>query len=433
MKLNVKRTLTIGVGFMTIMMLWQVYNWCVPLFLGEFLQGLNVSELVIGIIMALDNLFALFMIPIMSKLSDKTVSKMGRRMPYIAVGILSSAIAFVLLPLSRLTGSIWLMIANLLLVLTCMNIYRSPCVALMPDITPKALRSKGNSIINIMGGIGTATGFLLVMLLGNDPAMPFIGTTLIMLGCLVFLLLKVKEVRFVEEYRAELKKQGISVEDDQKEDVEVGTRQVANKRNLWLILGIVFLVYMANNAVETFISTYAKAVFGGTTFNLFGMSLKVDVLTVAPFGVGTFAFAVPAAVFAEKIGRKNVVLIGAILMLSAYLGMATFATFSWFMLLFFFVGGMGFALICINIYPMVVDNCDAGSTGKFTGYYYTASMLAQSVTPALSGLFMSGLIFNSMRALFPYAAVFMALAIAVTLMVKNDKVERTGKESADEN
>ena len=224
MKLNVKRTAFIGVGFMTIMMLWQVYNWFVPLFLDDFLKELKVGELVVGIIMALDNLFALFMIPIMSKLSDKTVSRFGRRMPYIAIGILSAAIAFVLLPFSKQIGNIWLLIANILLVLVCMNVYRSPCVALMPDVTPKALRSKGNGIINIMGGVGTATGFLLVLLLGNDPLIPFIATALIMLCCLVFLLLKVKEVKFVEEYREELKKQGISEEDDQK--------QVLSSRNV---------------------------------------------------------------------------------------------------------------------------------------------------------------------------------------------------------
>lgn len=421
MKLNVKRTAFIGAGFMTIMMLWQVYNWFVPLFLDDFLQELQVGELLVGIIMALDNLFALFMIPIMSKLSDKTNSRFGRRMPYITLGILSAAIAFVLLPLTKQIGNIWLLIANILLVLVCMNIYRSPCVALMPDVTPKALRSKANSIINIMGGVGTATGFLLVLLLGNDPLIPFIGTALIMLACLAFLLLKVKEVKFVEEYHEELKKQGISVEDDQKEDVDVGSKKQADKRNLWLILGIVFFVYMANNAVETFISLYSEKVFGGASFELFGMSLKVGVLTVVPFGIGTFAFAVPAAMFAEKIGRKRVVLIGAVMMLCAYLGMVAFNEFSWFMLLFFLVGGMGFALICINIYPMVVDNCDAANTGKYTGYYYTASMLAQSLTPALSGLFMSGLVFDSMRALFPYSAVFMALAIVVTILVKNDK------------
>ena len=424
MKLNVKRTVCIGVGFMTIMMLWQVYNWFVPLFLDDFLHELGVSELVIGIIMALDNLFALFMIPLMSKLSDRTRSRFGRRMPYVAVGILSAAISFVLLPFTRQLGNIWLLIANILLVLICMNIYRSPCVALMPDVTPKALRSRGNSIINIMGGAGTALGFLLVMILGNDPLIPFIGTALIMLGCLVFMMLKVREVKFVEEYENLLKEQGIAVEVDQRESAEVGKKKQADKRNLWLILGIVFFVYMANNAVETFISLYSEKVFGGETFEVFGLSMKVGVMTIVPFGIGTFVCAVPAASLAEKWGRKAVVLIGALLLMGAYLGMLFFVEFSWFMLVFFLIGGMGFSFICINIYPMVVENCDAANTGKYTGYYYIASMLAQSVTPALSGFLMSDILFDSMRVLFPYSAVFMALTVVVAAFVKSDKPDK---------
>lgn len=427
MKLNVKRTVTIGFGFMTIMMLWQVYNWYVPKFLNDFLEGtLQLDKLVVGIIMALDNLFALFMIPLMSKLSDKTTSRFGRRMPYITVGIILSAVSFIFLPLTK-SVSIWLFIVNVLLVLVCMNIYRSPCVALMPDITPKALRSKGNSVINIMGGVGTATGFILVFFFSGNEFLPFLVTAIVMLLCLAVLLIKVREIKFVEEYRELLKANGISEEDDRQEEQEVGKKKKTDMRNVWLVLGVVFLVYMANNAVETFISLYAEEVFAGASVVLFGKSFSVDVLTVVPFGVGTFACAVPAAILADKIGRKKTVLIGACLMVLAYAGMIPFVSFNWLMLLFFLIGGCGFGLIIVNIYPMVVDNTDGSSTGKYTGFYYTASMLAQSVTPALSGLFASSLLFGTMRVLFPYALVFMAIAIVIICLIRNDKEDASSE------
>lgn len=422
MKLDMKRTIYIGFGFLTIMMLWQVYNWMVPLFLQSFLEDLLGGELVVGIVMALDNLFALFMIPVMSNLSDKTHTKLGRRMPYIIVGIVLSAVSFVFLPVTKGLGSIWLLIVNILLVLVFMNIYRAPCVALMPDITPKPLRSKGNSIINLMGGVGFAIGYLCIMFLSkNSEVAPFVVVSVIMLVCLAIMLWKVKENKFVADYKAQLSQLGISEEEDQKEDEEQGSKAKTNRRNVWLMLLVVFFVYMANNAVETFISLYSKNVYGDVSGLPFNM--EPGSLAMVPFGVATFAFAVPAALLAQKIGRRITVMLGAGLLFVAYGGIGLvgyLVGFNLVLLVFFLIAGAGFALITINIYPMVVDNCSAAETGRYTGYYYTASMLAQSVTPAFSGLFISNLIFDSYDVLFPYCMVFIASAVVVLFLMNKD-------------
>ena len=419
MKLNVKRTVLIGLGFMTIMMLWQVYNWQVPLFLETHLEKMLplADDIVIGAVMALDNLLAIFMIPLMSNLSDKTHTKFGRRMPYMAVGIVLSAVAFVFLPWSNDTGNFWLLLINVFLVLVFMNIYRSPCVALMPDITPKPLRSKGNSIINIMGGVGFATGYLSIIFFGESvPFLPFVVVSVLMVVALVVLLIKVRENKFVEDYRAQLKEFGLSEEDDKKEDVQEGGTKKTLKRNVVLSLLIVFFAYMSNNSVETFMSLYSKHIFDGVSGLPFNMTPGAFVMM--PFGIATFIFALPAAIIANKIGRAKTVMVGAIVMGVSYAIIGLFGMtigFSLVMLVFFLTAGAGFAFITINIYPMVVENCSSRDVGRYTGYYYTASMVAQSITPALCGVFLS---FISYNALFPYAVVFMVAVVVVVLLLR---------------
>lgn len=421
MKLNVKRTATIGVAFMTIMMLWQVYNWYVPLFLDEFLANLFAGDkLLIGIIMALDNLFAIFMIPLMSAWSDKTRTRIGRRMPFIIVGILISAFSFAMLPFVNDFGNIWLLILNILFVLIAMNIYRSPCVALMPDITPKALRSKGNSVINIMGGVGIAIGYAAVIFFSrSSDYIPFLLVSTVMILALLFVVTFVRENQFVADYHAELKAHGIDESQDQVAEQEAGKASTTHRRNVYLILLVIFFVYMANNSVETFMSIYAENVFGNVA-NL-PLNMNAGALVILPLGLASFLFAVPAAILADKIGRKNTVVIGALLMTVTYalLALLGFLTgFSLWLLAVFFMGGAGFSLIIVNIYPMVIENSSQDSVGKFTGYYYTSSMLAQSVSPALAGLFMSGLVFGNVRVLFPYAFMMMLAALLTLFFIQ---------------
>lgn len=421
MKLNVKRTVLIGLGFMTIMMLWQVYNWQVPKFLEAHLEVMlpGASKVVIGVIMALDNLLAIFMIPLMSNLSDKTQTKFGRRMPYIALGIVLSAVAFVFLPWSNDTGNFWLLLINVFLVLVFMNIYRSPCVALMPDITPKPLRSKGNSVINVMGGVGFATGYLAITFFGKSvPWLPFVIVSVVMVLALFILIAKVRENKFVEDYRAQLAEFGLSEEEDKKEDIEKGGVKNTVKRNVILSLLIVFFAYMANNSVETFMSLYSEAVYKGA---IVPFNMEAGAFAMMPFGIATFVFALPSALIASKIGRAKTVMLGAIVMCVSYVAIGIFGMtigFNLALLLFFLTAGAGFALITINIYPMVVENCSSRDVGRYTGYYYTASMVAQSVTPALCGIFLDVVSFNS---LFPYATVFMLAVVLVVCLLQKKK------------
>lgn len=427
MKLNIRQTVSIGFAFLTIMMLWQVYNWYIPLFLNSFLENLfSGDKLIVGIIMALDNLFAIFMIPLMSYFSDRTKTRFGRRVPYIIVGIVLSAITFAMLPYVNEMGSIWLLIGNILLVLISMNIYRSPCVALMPDVTPKKLRSKANSIINIMGGSGVAIGYLTIIFFSkSNNTVPFLIVSSLMIIFLTIFLIIVRENRMVADYHKALKEAGLSIQEEGvEEDIHAGAAKT-NRRNVYLVLLVVFLVYMSSNAVETFISLYSEAVFGAVGPLPFNMN--PGALVIVPFGIASFALAVPAAFLADHIGRKMTVVLGVILMAISYAGigfLGFISGFSLWLLLLFFIGGGGFSLIIVNIYPMVIENCSVDNVGRYTGHYYTASMLAQSITPALSGLFISGLVFANMRALFPYAFIFTLLALVVLFFVQSDRASQ---------
>jgi len=344
----------------------------------------------------------------------------------VMVGITLSALSFAMLPFVNAVGSIWLLIVNIFAVLVSMNIYRSPCVALMPDITPRPLRSKGNSVINIMGGVGIAIGYSSVIFFSRtSDYIPFLVVSAVMLLALLFLVLRVDENRFVADYHKELAASGINEADESKEDEVTGTAAQTNRRNVYLILLVVFFVYMANNAVETFMSIYSESVFGDIS-NL-PLNMNAGALVILPFGLASFVFAVPAALLADRIGRKMTVMIGASLMALTYVGLAILGFvggFSLWLLAVFFIGGAGFSLIIVNIYPMVIENCSSDTVGKYTGFYYTASMLAQSISPAIAGLFMSGLVFGNVRVLFPYALLSMGAALTTLFFVKKGKGDR---------
>ena len=420
MKLNIKKTLTCGVPFLTIMLLWQVYNWQVPRYLNDFLaETISADKMVIGIIMALDNLFALFMIPLVAKLSDNCKSKYGRRKPYIIIGIILSAIFFVALPFVNDTGKIWLLILNILLVLISMNVYRAPAVALMPDITPEANRSKANSFINILGGVGTALGVVLAMFLAkNHQKLMFIITSVLMLVCLVYIIFFLKERKFVEEYQNEHQE---DIEEKIIEEENTDNKKESKANIIKMLFGILFF-FMSFNAIETFMSLFTEEVFTNMPEILGGIDFGS--LAIGGFGLGCFAFSIPAATLADKFGRKTVVICGAAVVALAYGGISIISFtqgFSYIILLLFLIGGLGYACVIINILPMVLEHSNVTNTGKYTGYYYTASMIAQSVTPALAGLFLSKLIFGSMLYLFPYAIVFIILSIIAFSLVKNKK------------
>jgi MFS family permease len=303
-------------------------------------------------------------------------------------------------------------IGLLLFVLVSMSIYRSPAVALMPDVTIKPLRSKANAVINLMGAIGGAIVIILGMAYKADAPFGYISYTLffgtvsaLMLLFLALFLFKVKEPRLSEEYRRNMIKYNIDGE-----ECEDGSGEKLPKdklRSLLFILASVFLWFMAYNAVTSKFSVYAG--------NVLGMGFFLPLLLAQVSAIVAF---IPIGIIASKFGRKKTILVG-VTMLTAAFFLAYFIgrdVPQFLMYLIFVLAGLAWTTINVNSYPMVVELAKGGNVGRYTGFYYTASMAAQILTPILSGALMD---LTSMRALFPYAAVFAALAFVTMLFVKH--------------
>ena len=457
LKLNYKRTALIGFAFFGILLLWQVYDsWC-PTFLTDIfarrMYGISSAELkagdpdkilnvqwLVGIIMACDNLAALILLPIFGNLSDKTKSPIGKRMPYILTGTLVSAVAFPFIPLFFHQNNIVGMVIMMAIVLMFMMMYRNPAVALMPDITPKPLRAKANGIINIMGYFGGAFATVLgiFMKLSDyinvaDEArklwiieVPFIVASLLMVISAFVLFFTVKENKLAEELADELAEgeRQAAVETPIDDDAPMSP---ANRRMLLAILGAEFLWFMSDNAIGTYIGNYVIYYLNSASSSTMILTILGGVASVAGFAV--------AGSIADKIGRKwtistglSISVLGLIIMcFVAPTGTVTGANgeyaFPVLLYVVWAIKGFGMALVHNCSFPMVVELCSSKKIGKFTGYYYTASMSAQTVTPILLGL-----VFNmtgAWRALPVYASILLVLScIVFTSLVKNIKARK---------
>ncbi len=410
MKLNYKRTFLVGLGFFSICAFWQLYDHVIPLILTD---TFGVRESVAGSVMAVDNVLALFMLPLFGILSDRTRSRFGRRIPYLVVGTLGACMAMMLIPTANAMVSLPLFVVGLGLVLLFMASYRSPTVALMPDVTPKPLRSPANAVINLMGAVG---GLIILLLSGillpkDDSAanyMPiFLCCVGIMLVAVAVLVITVNEPRRVAEMKAESKAFGL--EDDEKESPEAsgGKMEKDKVRSMAFLLASVVLWFMGYNGITTWYSSYYLEVFGT------GAGGSALVLMVAQ-GAAIVAY-LPVGYVAMKIGRRKTILAGVVMLAVAFGCGALFTTAHWLMYGVFVLAGIAWATINVNSYPMVVEMARDATVGKFTGYYYTASMAAQVATPILSG----ALLEVNYRILFPYGCVFVALAFVTMLFVRH--------------
>lgn len=459
LKLNYKRTFLIGFAFFGILLLWQVYDsWC-PTFLTDIfarrMYGISSAELkagepekilnvqwLVGIIMACDNLAALILLPIFGNLSDKTSTPIGKRMPYILTGTFVAAVAFPFIPLFFHANNIAGMVAMMAIVLMFMMMYRNPAVALMPDITPKPLRAKANGIINIMGYLGGAFATVLGIFLklsdyinSADEArnvwiieLPFIIASLLMVISALVLFFTIRENKIAEEIKDEMAEgeRYAAIENPVEDDKPMTP---ANKKMLLAILAAEFLWFMSDNAIGTYIGNYV-------IYYLQSVSSATMVLTIIGGLASVIGFATAGAI-ADKIGRKWTISTGLAITFLALIIMCSVAPthnvtgvngeFSFPKLLFavWAIKGFGMALVHNCSFPMVVELSSSKTVGKFTGFYYTASMSAQTVTPILLGL-----VFNmtgKWRALSIYAAVLTAFSFFVfTLMVKNIKASKVG-------
>ena len=410
MKLDNKRTITIGFAFLAISAFWQMYDNIIPLILKYFF---NIGDTLSGGIMALDNIFALIMLPIFGAWSDKVNHKRGKRTPFIFVGTIIAVAAMLLLPLAANTRNLVLFVAALFVTLFAMSTFRSPAVSLMPDVTPKPLRSKANAIINLMGAIGVICALALIMFLVGEGKTPnyeplFIAIAVIMVLSLVIILTKVDENKFVAERIAKEKEWGI--EDEEEITDENGNTSLPKpvKRSLVFLLLSVAFWYMAYNAVTTAFSKYATEMWGMEGGGFAGALMVASVGALISF--------IPVGIISSKIGRKKVILFGVLLLAASFFCGCLFKTPNFGVNIVFLLVGMAWASINVNSYPMVVEMCKGSDIGKFTGMYYTFSMAAQVFTPILSGFFLEHVGYWT---LFPYATVFSVIAFLTMLNVKH--------------
>ena len=507
MKLNYKRTILVGFAFFLISAFWQAYDATIPVILTN---KFGMSQTWSGVIMALDNILAVFMLPIFGALSDKCLgNRFGKRTPFITIGTTIAAIALVSLSFvdamqlqniqdvskiddpaslsviydtqadkelltpegekfvladkfskeefvairttdedsdytnyvaparqayaaeqtAKAPVALILFVVLLLIVLVAMATFRSPAVALMPDVTVKPLRSKANAIINLMGTAGGIIVLVLGMVFNTSGVKNslmnytvFYGVVAgIMVTALVVFLLTVREKAWSKQMREDSVRLGI---EEETEEVAGEKRKLSKGeiRSLLFILASIALWYFGYNAV-----TSKYAVYAG---NILQKDYNTTLLLAQAAAIVAY---LPAGMVASKIGRKKTILAG-VVMLAVAFGSAAFmraGSPTWLMNVLFAMAGVAWATINVNSFPMVVEMCSGGDIGKYTGYYYTASMSAQIVTPMLSGFLMDQM---GMTVLFPYAAVFVALAFVTMFLVKHGdaKVEaKKGLEAFD--
>ena len=418
MKLNYKRTLLVGLAFLSICAFWQLYDNVVPLILKN---TFDIPDDIAGVIMALDNVLALFLLPLFGKLSDRTHTRLGRRMPYILGGTLAAVVLMNLLPVADGARSLWLFVVALGLLLLAMGVYRSPAVALMPDVTPKPLRSKGNAIINLMGTLGgvftlAATGLLVTRdATGRENySALFLAVSILMLAAVVVLLLTIRENRLAREVELQnLATQGEDAAQAQADETPstgagVSSRAPALRRSLILILCSVSLWFMGYNAVTTAFTKYVSVQWG------YDIKAASQCLMVAT--VGAVVSYLPVGFLSSRFGRKRVIQAGVLLLAACFGTAALFAQFSPVLYGIFALVGAAWAMINVNSYPMVVEISKSGDVGKYTGYYYTFSMAAQIVTPIVSGWLLEHVGYYT---LLPYAAVMVALSFVTISLTRH--------------
>ena len=507
MKLNYKKTIYVGLAFMLISMFWSSYDSLI----GKILiDKFGFNQTLSGFVLALDNIFALFMLPFFGALSDKSNSKRGRRTPFIVIGTVVAAFALVGLAFVDnyqtikindessvvseydhikdidnkvsdwvivynqlddatyktklgeildgyistgydeettlsladtydikeaynlyLRGLAWeqttsdwstfaVFIVILLIALIAMSTFRSPAVALMPDVTIKPLRSKANAIINLMGALGAAIFLVLSMVLGIDKysyvnySWAFIIIGGLMIVFLLIFLYKVREPKLVEE-RIKLE-ETLGIAEDNIETVENEKLPKDKLISLVLILFSVFFWFMGYNAVTSKLSDYAPKILN------MGFSAALLIANVTAI----LAF-IPIGIISSKIGRKKTILFGVTLLAFCF-GSVYFITPNTGFLLYVILGltGIAWASINVNSYPMVVELSKGSNVGRYTGYYYAFSMAAQAITPLLSGMFMD--LFGR-KVLFPYATIAVLIALGTMLFVKHGDVKPEAKQS----
>ena len=355
--------------------------------------------------MAMDNILALFLLPVFGALSDKANTRIGRRMPFILGGTAAAAALMLALPIVIRDGALPVFLVCLGLLLVAMGTYRSPAVALMPDLTPKPLRSKGNAIINLMGAVGgvMALGFITVMVPKTenpDYTAVFAAAAIVMVVSVTILALTIRENKMAVKDEPE--------EKERAENVPQRGLSAPEKRSLVLILASVFFWFMGYNAVTTAFSKYARAYWG-----LAGGAFAYTLIIAQAAAICAY---LPVAALSQRIGRRKTILCGVTGLTLAFGAAVFFRSFNYGMFALFALAGISWAAINVNSYPMVVELAKGADVGKYTGFYYTFSMAAQIITPILSGFLLENAGYHT---LFPYGAVCVAVSFFTMLFVRH--------------
>ena len=425
-KLNYKRTFFIGLAFLSISAFWQMYDNIIPLILQN---TFGLKETVTGTVMAADNVLAVILLPLFGTLSDRVDTRFGKRMPFIVCGTVLAVIFMMMLPAADRAGNLVWFVIVLFITLLSMGLYRSPAVALMPDLTPNKLRSKANAVINLMGAVGGVYTLIMIMILVGEGTTPdytplFISVAALMIIAVGILVVTIRENALKKELKKEFSGE---LEEDSNKKAEAKTNDTGAKtvlkpevkRSLYFMLASIFFWFTAYNAVTTAFSRYAMVVWkieGGGFANCLMVATVAAILSYIPIGN-----------VAGKIGRKKTIMGGVLLMAACY-GAAMFVdSYHPVINVAFALIGVAWAAINVNSYPMIVAMSKGADIGKFTGTYYTFSMAAQIVTPILSGVLLQNI---SYRTLFPYALFFSLLAFLTMTQVRHGDVKPGKKASA---
>ncbi len=428
LKLRTGQTVRVGFVFLAICAFWQMYNNVIPLMLTN---TFHMNETFSGAIMAADNVLGIFLLPLFGSLSDRMNSRMGKRKPFILCGTVISVFLMLLIPFldnrffanpSTAIRVIFICVLGCLLV--SMGTYRSPAVALMPDVTPKPLRSQGNAVINLMGAIGSILYLIVASVLYSssrteglehvDYTALFMVVAGIMILSLIIVMFTVDEVRLNREM---IEYDRLHPEEDLTEESPEGQRVLPPevKRSLLFLLSSIALWYIGYNAVETWFTTYAVKIWG--------MSLGSASLCLTIVSIGAIVSFIPVGSISARFGRKRMIILGTILLTACF---ASYAAAGFFLKSFhpalyavFALVGFAWAAINVNSLPMVLEMCEESDIGKYTGYYYTFSMAAQIITPITAGFLMNRIGYMS---LFVYAALSVFFSFLTMSMVRHGDV-----------
>lgn len=415
-------------AFLSISAFWQMYDNIIPLILQN---TFGLGETLTGALMAADNVLALFLLPLFGALSDRLETGFGKRMPFITAGTILAVMFMLVLPAADRGRNLMLFIVALFALLVSMGLYRSPAVALMPDLTPNKLRSKGNAVINLMGAVGGVYTLIMIKFLvgkGDRPDyMPLFASVAALMAVSVGVLIitikekKVKE-KVAEEVREYEEREGVLAmsEDREEQAKESGKHAMPSevKRSMIFLLASIFFWFTAYNAVTTAFSRYTKVVW-----HLEGGGFA-DCLMVAT--VAAIISYIPIGNIASRAGRKKTIMGGVVLMSLCYFAAIFAGAYHPVINIAFALIGIGWAAINVNSYPMIVEMSKGCDIGKFTGTYYTFSMTAQIFTPVLSGFLLEKV---SYRTLFPYALVFSLLALVTMTQVHHGDARPDKKKS----